>query len=108
MAADISVLVCGARGRMGATTVAAVRDADGMRVEGEVSRGDDLAAALARRPDVMVDFTTHDMALGHARAAVAAGVAAVVGTTGLAPEAVDELETAAQGIGGAVIPNFAL
>src|SRR5438067_2128899 len=86
MASGIGVLVCGAGGRMGAATAAAVSAADGMRVEGEVNRGDDLAAALARRPDVMVDFTTPDVALSHARAALAAGVAAVRGTSGLAPE----------------------
>jgi 4-hydroxy-tetrahydrodipicolinate reductase len=85
--------------------------AEGIEYVGGVGRGDDLSAALREhRPDVLVDFTTPAAALDNALAAVAAGAAAVVGTSGLAPDAVDRLEAACaeRGVGGIVAPNFAL
>ncbi|MEA2647059.1 MAG: 4-hydroxy-tetrahydrodipicolinate reductase [Chloroflexota bacterium] len=110
MAGEIGVVVCGARGRMGRTVVAAVAAEPDMAVAAEVDLDDDIAAALASGARVMVDFTAPDAALGNARAALAAGVAPIVGTTGMAAGAVDELAAAAAGagLGGAVIPNFAI
>ena len=108
--AEIDVLVNGARGKMGRTVVAAISSADGMRVAGEVDLGDDLHAALAAHPTVMVDFTAPAAVFDNARAALGAGVAAVIGTTGMSAAQVDELAEAAEKseIGGAVIPNFAI
>jgi 4-hydroxy-tetrahydrodipicolinate reductase len=110
MAAEISVVICGARGKMGRTVSAAVAAQPDMAVVAEVDLGDDLAAALDSGAVAMVDFTAPDAAFGNAQAAFAAGVAPVVGTTGMSSEQVDELaKNAAQsGVGGAVIPNFAI
>jgi 4-hydroxy-tetrahydrodipicolinate reductase len=107
----IKLLLAGHRGRVGSALEPLLRDADGIEYVGGVGRDDDLRAALANnRPDVLVDFTTPAAALDNALAAVAAGAAAVVGTSGLAPDAVDRLETACveRGVGGIVAPNFAL
>jgi 4-hydroxy-tetrahydrodipicolinate reductase len=63
-----------------------------------------LEAALGEHPDVLVDFTVPDSALENARAAIAAGVHVVIGTTGFD---VDGL----RGLTGAnvfVAPNFAI
>jgi len=108
--AEIKVLVNGARGKMGRTVVAAVRGAEGMDILAEVDIDDDLDAALAWKPHVMVDFTAPGAALANARAALAAGVAPVVGTTGMSPDEVEEVARHADhaGIGGAIIPNFAI
>ncbi len=107
---DIEVLVNGARGKMGRMVVAAVREAEGMTLTAEVDIDDDLAAALASQPLVMVDFTAPGAAHANALAALGAGVAPIVGTTGMSDTQVDELARVAEGaaIGGAVIPNFAI
>ena len=57
--------------------------------------------------EAMVDFTAPDAVEGNVRAAIGRGIPSVVGTTGWAPEAVDD---AARQAGVAVLyaPNFAL
>jgi 4-hydroxy-tetrahydrodipicolinate reductase len=57
-----------------------------------------------------VDFTNATAALANGLAAAAAGVAPVVGTSGLSSDAVGRLEAACleAGVGGIVAPNFAI
>jgi 4-hydroxy-tetrahydrodipicolinate reductase len=107
--AEITVVVSGARGKMGQMVTAAVIGAEGMIVAAEVDLGDNLATAL-KGAQVMVDFTTPDAAFENAQAALAAGVAPIVGTTGMSPAQVDDIARHAERaeIGGAVIPNFAI
>jgi len=102
----IRVAVAGAAGRMGSTTCEAVDAADDMQLTGRadpalgVSVEDVLGDA-----DVLVDFTRPDTALENIRLAVAAGVHAVVGTTGF-----DVGEIASMPGDGKVLvaPNFAI
>ena len=109
MADAITVVVAGALGKVGATMVAAVEAAPGLTLAAAVDLGDDLQTALTGAK-ALVDFTAPGAAPSNARLAIAAGVAPVIGTTGLAQEDVDEIERlcAAAGVGGAVIPNFAI
>ncbi|MBJ7599909.1 MAG: 4-hydroxy-tetrahydrodipicolinate reductase [Candidatus Nephthysia bennettiae] len=107
----IRVALAGHRGRTGGEVARALAAADDVDYVGGVGRGDDLAAFLeSARPQVLVDFTHPSVALEHALAAVGRGVAPVVGTTGLAPDAVGRLEAACReaGVGGVVAPNFAV
>jgi 4-hydroxy-tetrahydrodipicolinate reductase len=101
----IRVAVAGAAGRMGETVCAAVEAADDMELTGRADpRLDTAVADVLDGADVLVDFTEPDTALANVREAVAAGVHAVVGTTGFD---VDEL----RGLRGAnvfVAPNFAI
>jgi 4-hydroxy-tetrahydrodipicolinate reductase len=62
------------------------------------------------QPDVLVDFTLPDAAMPIARAALRAGVATVIGTSGLSAKQCAELGRLAEksGIGVAVVPNFAV
>ena len=105
----IRVAVAGAAGRMGATVCDAVDGAEGMEL---VARADpaldvSLTQALADgRPDVLVDFTIPSTAVANAHEAVAAGVHVVIGTTGFAPAALDDLRGAAANV--FVAPNFAI
>jgi len=101
----IRVAVAGAAGRMGSAVCDAVSGADDLELTGRadpelgVAVGDVLAEA-----DVLVDFTQPDTALENVRAAVGAGVHAVVGTSGWDVEA-------ARGLTGANVffaPNFAI
>ena len=78
---------------------------------GLVPLSKELGPLLVRvKPDVLVDFTTAPYALSAARLAIAHGVRPVIGTSGLAPQDVEELRKlcAQVGLGGIVAPNFAL
>ena len=133
----IPVLVAGALGRMGAEVVRAVLGAADCRLVGAVdttpgSAGDDLGERLglgtldlAVSPDlegslclasqqhpgsVLVDFTHPSVVYEHTRAAIAYGVAPVIGTTGLTPEQLADLARLADrsSMGAAVVPNFSV
>jgi 4-hydroxy-tetrahydrodipicolinate reductase len=73
--------IIGSEGRMGAALRAAIAEA-GLTHAGGVDRGGD-AAALAGLSDVLVDFSAPDALEATLDAAVAAGIAIVIGTTGL-------------------------
>lgn len=98
--------IIGAGGRMGRAIAAAVDD-----VEAEVAGGVDRpgtpsppggvtlladAAALARLSDVLVDFSSPAALQAHLDAAVAAGCALVIGTTGLEAAHHDAIDRAAE------------
>jgi 4-hydroxy-tetrahydrodipicolinate reductase len=106
----IRVAVSGAAGRMGQAVVGAVEGAEDMELAGtaDPALGTRLDEVLGGA-DVIVDFTTPDTAPGNARAALEAGVHAVVGTSGFDLE---ELRAAAEGGDGEancfVAPNFAI
>jgi 4-hydroxy-tetrahydrodipicolinate reductase len=113
------VCVCGAAGRMGRSVVAAVEAEGDMGVVAAVDPAltpgeghyPSLAPALEGGGlDVMVDFTQPEVVFGNARDALAAGVHAVIGTTGLSEEQIAELrQLADSGRANAVIaPNFAV
>ena len=115
----IGVLVSGAAGRMGRAVLAAVEADPGMtvvaRADPALAPGDgayaDVPAALAAGGiDVMVDFTQPAVVFENARACLAAGVHAVIGTTGLSQEQLAELRRLAEtGSANAVVaPNFAV
>jgi 4-hydroxy-tetrahydrodipicolinate reductase len=105
-AGAIRVAVAGAAGRMGSTVCDAVASAPGMELvaRADPALGAPLADALRASPDVLVDFTVPSSVIANARAAVAAGVHVVIGTSGFD---IEEL----QGLSGAnvfVAPNFAI
>jgi 4-hydroxy-tetrahydrodipicolinate reductase len=102
------VVVAGAAGRMGATSCEAIEAAADLELAGRADPALGVEVAdLLGDADALLDFTTPDAAPGNVRAALAAGVHAVVGTTGFDQE---PLREAAAG-GGAnllVVPNFAI
>lgn len=125
------VAVCGAAGRMGREVVRAVLGADDMElvaaIDGVGTGADagelagcgptgvllraDLSEALATSgAEVMVDFTVPASAHANAVAAIGAGVAPVIGTTGLGDDAVADIGSrlAERGLGGLLAPNFAI
>jgi 4-hydroxy-tetrahydrodipicolinate reductase len=104
----IRIAVAGAAGRMGSTVCEAVSEAQDMEL---VARADpaletSVADALARRPDVLVDFTLPSTAVQNARDAVAAGVHVVIGTTGFDPVELADLSGGPANV--FVAPNFAI
>lgn len=123
----IEVIITGAAGRMGREVVRAVTAADGMRVAAAVDPGaagavlddgaggtvtvtGDLQAVLAGPgPRVLVDFTVPTQVEANVKAALAAGVHCVVGTTGIGAEGwAGVAADAPDGVCLFVAPNFAI
>src|SRR5262249_442735 len=104
----IRVAVAGAAGRMGQTVCQAIEGAVDMEVvaRGAPALGTSVAGALSCSPEVMVDFTVPETALANARAAVDAGVHAVIGTTGYDPAQLASLQGSKANV--FVAPNFAI
>lgn len=101
----MKVVVFGREGKVGSVLVpglaAAGHDVTGVEVGEEV----DLAGVRAA-----VDFTAPASVMGNARTVLAAGVACVIGTTGLTDEGLAELDAlgTANGVPAFVVPNFAI
>lgn len=107
----INVIVNGAKGRMGRTTVAAITAADGLDLVAASDKDDDLTAMVAaKQADVVVDFTNAAVALENAEQIIAAGARPVIGTSGLKPEQVAILQEqlVAKQLGGIIAPNFSI
>ena len=104
----IRVAVSGAAGKMGQAVCEAVEGAEDaeLAAKADPALGVELAEVLDEA-DVVVDFTTPDTALANVEACVAAGVHAVVGTTGFD---LDAARAAAESSGANcfVAPNFAI
>lgn len=106
----IRVAVLGADGRMGRTVCDAVAAADDMALVARLGP-DDPIADLRGVADVAVDFTVPAATRDNVEQLVAAGVHAVVGTTGWDAEALAALRqqlTVHPNLGVVVAPNFAL
>ncbi len=116
----IRVVLAGASGRTGTPVAASIAAADDLELVARVapslagagagcfgSVADALAAVAA---DVFVDLTRPELGEEHALAALAAGLAVVLGTTGLDAAARERLDAAGQAAGLPVFyaPNFSL
>ncbi|MBC7372623.1 MAG: 4-hydroxy-tetrahydrodipicolinate reductase [Frankiales bacterium] len=101
------VAVLGARGRVGSEVVRGVEAAADLSLTGAYDVGDarDLAGT-----DVVVDFTHPDVVMANLRECVAAGVHAVVGTTGIDEQRLAEVRAMVDGTGVGVLiaPNFGI
>ena len=104
----IRVAVAGAAGRMGRMVCDAVSGADDLSLTGQAdpvlntSVSDVLGDA-----DVLVDFTRPDTALDNARAALAAGVHVVIGTSGFDLDGLREAAASSRAR-AFFAPNFAI
>jgi 4-hydroxy-tetrahydrodipicolinate reductase len=114
----IKVVVCGASGRMGQTIGRMVNDSSDLELVGGINLKPSSffsidivdshnAENLLRktRPDVLIDFTIANAAVGNVKMAARNKVALVVGTTGFTPEQRTEMEKAIQGNVPAVISS---
>jgi 4-hydroxy-tetrahydrodipicolinate reductase len=101
----VDVVFFGHRGRVGSVVTPAL-EAAGHDVRG-VGRGEDADLAGA---EVALDFTEPGAVAANVRRAFDAGVSAVVGTSGLAGDELDDLEHQAveQSLRLFVVPNFAV
>ena len=100
------VAVLGAAGRMGSEVVRAVEAADDLELTGAFDVGDAIELSAV---DVAVDFTHPSAVMDNLRTCIAAGVHAVVGTTGFDQARLSELRgllADAPSVGVLVAPNF--
>lgn len=117
----LRVGVAGALGRLGRVACAAVDAADDMHVAaafarragervGAVETDDDLDAFVARGLDVVVDCTVYPLTVDVVRAALDAGLPAVIGATGWTDEDVVVLSDRCDeaGVPALLVPNFSL
>jgi len=126
----IRAVVTGAAGRMGGRILALAKEARDVQIVGATERSghlaigqdagevagigslgvkvaDDLARVLSGA-DVVVDFTAPEGSIAHLRAASAAGVAIVVGTTGLTKEHLEEARRLATRMACVISPNMSV
>jgi 4-hydroxy-tetrahydrodipicolinate reductase len=117
----LKVCVAGATGWTGEALVRGVRDADDLELRSAVSRsaaGGEIdgapvyatAAEALEGVDVLIDYTSVEAVKGNALAAIEAGVAVVIGTSGLTADDFDDIDTAARerSVGVVASGNFSL
>ncbi|HTY28476.1 MAG TPA: 4-hydroxy-tetrahydrodipicolinate reductase [Mycobacterium sp.] len=103
--------VLGARGKVGTTMCAAVREADNLTLSAEVDAGDDLALFTDSRTEVVIDFTHPDVVMDNLKFLVDNGIHAVVGTTGFTDDRIEQVRSWLSGKPGTAVliaPNFAI
>ena len=118
---NLNVCVAGATGWTGAAIAEGVAAADDLTLRSAVSRsaagselhGAPVHAAVADAldgVDVMIDFTSHDVAKANALAAIERGAAVVIGSSGLTAADFEEIDAAARerGVGVISAGNFSL
>lgn len=103
----IGIGILGSGGRMGTAIAAAIEERSDVKLAGGSGKGDDHAD-LARRSDVLIDFSTPDSLAGHLDSAVAANIPIVVGTTGLSADQDRSIGEAAERIAVLQSANMSL
>lgn len=105
------VAVLGAKGKVGATMVAAVRDAADLELSAEVDAGDALSTLTDSDTEVVIDFTHPDVVMDNLKFLIDNGIHAVVGTTGFTEERIAQVRAwldATPGASVLIAPNFAI
>lgn len=129
--ADLKIAIAGPRGRMGKEAVALVNRTEGYELAAVLDHKNDggqlsdfegftgfntpiytdiVQMLQTVKPDVLIDLTTPEVGMLHAKTALEHGTRPVVGTTGFTKENLQELENLCRekGIGCIIAPNFAL
>jgi len=97
----------GSSGRMGRAIADLLAGHEEAKLAGGADLGDDVGA-LARRCDVLIDFSTPGALLVNLDAAASAGVPIVIGTTGLGAEHLAAIDGAARSIAVLQSANMSL
>ncbi|TGD87886.1 4-hydroxy-tetrahydrodipicolinate reductase [Mycolicibacterium sp. CH28] len=103
--------VLGARGKVGTTMCAAVRDAGDLTLSAEIDAGDDLSLLTESATEAVIDFTHPDVVMDNLKFLIENGIHAVVGTTGFTDERLDQVRSwlaDSPDTGVLIAPNFAI
>ena len=107
----MKVAVLGAKGRMGAETVAAIESAADLTLSSALDLGDSLDQLIKSGTEVVVDFTHPDSVMKNLEFAINNGIHVVVGTTGFDDKKLSELKNLLSKnskVGALITPNFGL
>ena len=107
----MKVAVLGAKGRMGAETVAAIESASDLTLSSALDLGDSLDQLIKTGTEVIVDFTHPDSVMKNIEFAITNGIHVVVGTTGFDDKKLSELKNLLSKntkVGALIAPNFGL
>ena len=130
MNSQIKVCIAGVSGWAGSALAAGIVESDEMDLAGAVSRkqagktlhelfdhgspdvhvSSTVKEALECRPDVFVEYTLPDLALGHVMSALDSGAHVVIGTSGLSEEDFREIGMKAESVNRGVLAcgNFSI
>jgi 4-hydroxy-tetrahydrodipicolinate reductase len=103
--------VLGAKGKVGATMVSAVQDADDLTFSAGVDAGDPLSALIESGTEAVIDFTHPSVVMDNLKFLIDNGIHAVVGTTGFTDERIEQVEkwlAAKPDVAVLIAPNFAI
>ena len=84
--------VLGAKGKVGATMVNAVQDADDLIFSAGVDAGDPLSELVEADTEVVIDFTHPGVVMDNLKFLIDNGIHAVVGTTGFTDKRLGQVE----------------
>ena len=107
----MKVAVLGAKGRLGAETVAAIESAADLTLSSALDLGDSLDQLIKSGTEVVVDFTHPDSVMKNIEFAINNGIHVVVGTTGFDDKKLSELKNLLSKnsrVGALIAPNFGL
>jgi 4-hydroxy-tetrahydrodipicolinate reductase len=107
----MKVAVLGAKGRMGAETVAAIESANDLTLSSALDLGDSLDQLIKTGTEVVIDFTHPDSVMKNLEFAINNGIHVVVGTTGFDDKKLSELKNLLSKnpkVGALIAPNFGL
>lgn len=114
----LRVCVAGALGRMGRVACKALQEASGISYVGGLARSpvpsegivDTLDELFERKPDVLLDLTTHPSSVLIAMQAISRSIRPVIGATGWNANETTTLEASARehNIGAMLVPNFSI
>ena len=107
----MQVGVLGAKGKVGATMVQAVQDADDLTFSAGVDAGDSLAALVDADTEVVIDFTHPSVVMDNLKFLIDNGIHAVIGTTGFTDERIETVKgwwSAKPDAAVLIAPNFAI
>ena len=96
---------------MGQESVKAVTEAPDLDLVAQTDLGDNLSETINKtQAQVVVDFTTAAVVMENAKAIIESGARPVIGTSGLLPEQVGNLQELCNkhNNGGVIVPNFAV
>jgi 4-hydroxy-tetrahydrodipicolinate reductase len=103
--------VLGAKGKVGATMVAAVEAAEDLTFTAGVDAGDPLSLFTDSETEVVIDFTHPDVVMDNLKFLIDNGIHAVVGTTGFTDERVSQVKlwlADKSDVAVLIAPNFAI
>ena len=108
-----SIIVCGAKGRVGLKIIEHIAKAPGFELSGsvDIDSGENISAPsafsdLIAKADIAIDFTAPDATLEFAKACAKAVKPIVIGTTGFKKEQLDKLKAYSKETAVFLSPNM--